>query len=99
MPMTKYDTCRPCHSLINPLGDALENFDAIGKWQTVDQLSGPIDAAVTVDINGSSKQIGSPAQLMQENCPRASSPAAVRAELGLFRFRPQRGPERRLYRR
>jgi hypothetical protein len=37
--------CAQCHRNLDPLGFALENFDAIGQWQdrTVDGL--PIDAA------------------------------------------------------
>ena len=38
-------TCATCHRNLDPLGFALENFDAVGQWQdeTVDGL--PIDAA------------------------------------------------------
>jgi hypothetical protein len=36
--------CAACHSLIDPLGLALENFDAIGGWRTSDELGNPIDA-------------------------------------------------------
>ena len=36
--------CATCHAQIDPLGFALENFDGIGKWRTVD--SGvPVDAS------------------------------------------------------
>lgn len=27
-------TCAPCHALIDPLGFAMENFDAVGAWRT-----------------------------------------------------------------
>ena len=27
--------CRACHALIDPLGFGLENFDAIGRWRTM----------------------------------------------------------------
>jgi hypothetical protein len=33
-----------CHSLIDPLGFALENFDAIGGWRTFDESGDAIDA-------------------------------------------------------
>lgn len=61
-------SCMGCHTnIINPFGYALENFDAIGKWQTVDQLGGPIDATATVNLgNGNSQQITSVLQLMQQ---------------------------------
>jgi len=36
--------CNSCHSAIDPLGFALEHFDAIGGWRTVDELGNPVDA-------------------------------------------------------
>jgi hypothetical protein len=50
-------SCRMCHGVIDPTGLALENFDAIGKWRTVDsQANVPIDAGTVlptgVAING-----------------------------------------------
>ncbi len=36
--------CAACHAVIDPLGFALENFDAIGGWRTVDESGNPIDA-------------------------------------------------------
>ena len=36
--------CSACHSVIDPLGFALENFDAIGGWRTRDEVGQPIDA-------------------------------------------------------
>jgi hypothetical protein len=46
-----------CHGVIDPTGLALENFDAIGTWRTVDsQAKAPIDAGTVlpngVAING-----------------------------------------------
>jgi Protein of unknown function (DUF1592)/Protein of unknown function (DUF1588)/Protein of unknown function (DUF1585)/Protein of unknown function (DUF1595) len=35
--------CASCHKLMDPIGLALENFDAIGRWRTTD-VAGPIDA-------------------------------------------------------
>ena len=29
--------CASCHSMLDPLGFALENFDASGKWRTRDE--------------------------------------------------------------
>lgn len=31
---TSTGVCAGCHSIINPVGFAFENFDALGKWQT-----------------------------------------------------------------
>ena len=40
-------SCSSCHSVIDPLGFALENFDVIGGWRTVDEAGKPVDAAGT----------------------------------------------------
>jgi mono/diheme cytochrome c family protein len=41
-------SCNACHGVMDPLGFALENFDAIGTWRAVDRLaSEPIDAVAT----------------------------------------------------
>jgi hypothetical protein len=37
--------CASCHSMMDPLGLALENFDAVGKWRTLGEGSGAIDAS------------------------------------------------------
>jgi hypothetical protein len=45
-------SCNQCHGVIDPTGLALENFDAIGEWRTVDrEAKAPIDAK-TVLPNG-----------------------------------------------
>jgi hypothetical protein len=38
-------SCNSCHSVIDPLGFALENFDVIGGWRTVDESGRPVDAS------------------------------------------------------
>jgi hypothetical protein len=50
-------SCRMCHGVIDPTGLALENFDAIGQWRTMDnEAKVPIDASTVlptgVAING-----------------------------------------------
>jgi mono/diheme cytochrome c family protein len=37
--------CASCHAVIDPLGFALENFDAIGGWRTVDESGQAVDAS------------------------------------------------------
>jgi hypothetical protein len=38
--------CHACHGVMDPLGFALENFDAIGRWQTKDaETRNPINAS------------------------------------------------------
>ena len=38
-------TCASCHALMDPLGFALENFNAVGVWRTIDDTGGDIDAS------------------------------------------------------
>ncbi len=50
-------TCASCHAVMDPLGLALENFDATGKWRDRDRFAGAvIDASGTLPdgtaING-----------------------------------------------
>ncbi|HAV61918.1 MAG TPA: hypothetical protein DCY13_06095 [Verrucomicrobiales bacterium] len=57
--LTRDDACQSCHSVINPLGFSLENYDAVGRWRTEENRR-PIDAASdypthdgrTVRLNG-----------------------------------------------
>jgi mono/diheme cytochrome c family protein len=48
--------CSTCHSAIDPLGFALENFDAIGAWRTTDESGKAVDASATLvsgaDVRG-----------------------------------------------
>jgi hypothetical protein len=41
-------SCKGCHGVIDPLGLALENFNAVGQWREKD-----IDAGVAIDAAGS----------------------------------------------
>src|SRR2546428_7973015 len=40
-------TCNSCHSVLDPLGFALENYDVIGGWRTVDESGKAVDARGT----------------------------------------------------
>jgi hypothetical protein len=40
----KNEPCASCHKIMDPIGLSLENFDAIGRWRTVDD-GNPIDAS------------------------------------------------------
>jgi hypothetical protein len=48
--------CGSCHAVIDPPGFALENFDAIGGWRTIDESGKPVDAVGTTvsgaQVNG-----------------------------------------------
>ena len=55
--------CRHCHGVIDPIGLALENFDAIGRWRDADlEAAAPIDAR-TVLPNG--RTVDGPVELRQ----------------------------------
>jgi len=68
-------TCRQCHGVIDPMGLALENFDAVGQFRTVDRqaANAPIDASTVLPsglaINGPVELreylAGSPAKFAQ----------------------------------
>ena len=39
-------SCNACHGVMDPLGFALENFDAVGEWRSMDRYAAtPIDAS------------------------------------------------------
>ena len=40
-------SCASCHSLIDPVGFALENYDALGRWRKYDDIA-PIDSRGTL---------------------------------------------------
>jgi hypothetical protein len=40
-------SCNACHGIIDPLGFALENFDAVGRWRTIDR-----EARAAIDASG-----------------------------------------------
>ena len=37
--------CATCHARMDPIGFALDNFDAVGRWRTVSESGAPIDAS------------------------------------------------------
>jgi hypothetical protein len=43
----KNPSCNSCHSVIDPLGFALENFDVIGGWRATDESRKPVDPSGT----------------------------------------------------
>ncbi|WP_437608165.1 DUF1592 domain-containing protein [Sorangium sp. So ce834] len=68
--LTKPESCKGCHAVVNPPGFVMEGFDGIGKMQTTDPRGGVIDASVTTNTidfgDGNVKEITSPFELMQE---------------------------------
>jgi hypothetical protein len=61
---TGVGTCgEGCHSsLLNPLGYAFENYDAIGKYRTIDHGK-PVDAAGQAELDGSFKSFSNGVEL------------------------------------
>ena len=60
-------SCASCHALIDPLGFALEQFDAIGAWRTRDESGQPVDArATTLDGTTFEGLTGLRARLLEE---------------------------------
>ena len=56
-------TCFACHAVMDPLGFALENFDAVGRWRDRDRFTGTL-----VDSSGilpSGEAISGPDQLRE----------------------------------
>lgn len=49
--MTSKTSCMSCHVTINPLGFALENFDAVGRFRTTDNAKpvNPVSDYITSD--------------------------------------------------
>jgi hypothetical protein len=52
--ITTGGTCAGCHNYINPFGFALESFDALGRYRTVDENGLPIDPSIDHAFLGSS---------------------------------------------
>jgi hypothetical protein len=56
-------SCNACHGVMDPLGFALENFDAVGEWRSEDRYAGTaIDASGQL-VDGTA--VRSPADLRQ----------------------------------
>ena len=55
-------SCNACHGVMDPLGFALENFDAVGEWRTKDRYAGDvIDASGTLIDGTPVRGAGGPA--------------------------------------
>jgi mono/diheme cytochrome c family protein len=54
-------SCNQCHGVIDPIGLALENYDAIGRWRDIDTVAeAPIDAKTVLPTG---KPVDGPSQL------------------------------------
>jgi hypothetical protein len=43
--------CFSCHATVEPYGLALENFDPVGRWRTINENGEPVDASTEL-VNG-----------------------------------------------
>ena len=60
--------CVSCHSKIDPLGLAFENFDAIGRWRTTERVQGGVGDDPLVDASGKlpdGRNFANPAEFKQ----------------------------------
>jgi hypothetical protein len=55
-------TCNACHGVMDPIGFALENFDAIGAWRSVDRFAGEAVDGSGVLIDGT--RVSGPSDLV-----------------------------------
>lgn len=64
-------TCNACHAVMDPLGFALDNFDAVGRWRDRDRYTGTDVDASGVLPNG--QPINGPADLREALMARRST--------------------------
>lgn len=57
--------CLGCHTSFDPFGISLENFDAVGRYRTVDPQMRPIDASVTLPASAGSTVTNSASEMGQ----------------------------------
>lgn len=74
-------TCRGCHVITDPMGFALENYDAIGQWRDQDGAY-PVDASGKMP--GTDVPFNGPAEVMQAIVSDARFPACVAKQLLTF---------------
>jgi mono/diheme cytochrome c family protein len=73
--LTQDASCLSCHTIINPLGFALENFDAVGRWRETEG-GRPIDSRSDYETeNGDVVPVSSPRDVAEL---ALQSPAAQR---------------------
>lgn len=89
--LTGKPACMSCHEIINPLGFALENFDATGRWRHLDGGK-PVDATGTyTTLAGETVNLTGPRDLA--NHAAASREAAMGFVLQLFQHAAKQAPQ------
>jgi hypothetical protein len=69
--------CASCHSVIDPVGFALENFDSVGNWRDAGPDGAPLDVAGTL-ADGS--QVSGPVELREAILSRPNAFVTIVAE-------------------
>ena len=72
-------SCNACHGVMDPLGFALENFDAIGEWRAKDRYAGTVIDASGKLVDGTA--VNSPADLRTALMKRPEIFAQIGARL------------------
>ena len=89
--LTRDAACMTCHSIINPLGFALENYDAVGRWRTTEN-DRPVDTASEyITIEGDSREFKSAHDLARFAATSETAHGAFVAHL--FRHLLKQTPE------
>ncbi|MGI9456014.1 MAG: DUF1592 domain-containing protein [Aeoliella sp.] len=88
--LTRDQACMSCHEVINPLGFALENYDAIGRWRTSDNDK-PLDTRGEITTaDGTSHAIAGARDIANFTITSESAHRAFVTQL--FRHLVQRDP-------
>ena len=74
--LTRDSACMACHSVINPLGFSLENFDAVGRWRTLENKKMIDSRNDYTTLEGDTISLASARDIARH---AADSPAAHRA--------------------
>jgi mono/diheme cytochrome c family protein len=69
--------CASCHRVIDPVGFALENFNALGQWRDTDLNGAPIDAS---GVLADGSEVSSPSELRESILSRPDAFAIVLTE-------------------
>lgn len=58
--------CMGCHAVINPIGFAFEHYDAIGRWQTDEVVSGlPVDSSGELTFGDNPGEVNGPVEMLE----------------------------------
>jgi len=85
----KNPACASCHAVMDPLGFALENFDVIGAWRTIDESGQTVDATGTTAGGATIQGLAGLRQLLLDD-PEAF-PRTVTAKLMAYALGRQLG--------